>query len=235
MRRDQVLVVGTNPEIAQFVAASLDPLRQVGRWVGTLLEASLRLAAEPPPVLIVLDGSLTAGEGLTRCRASRAEQPALPVLCAAEVLRETPDAAGTGEAAVESNVVAHDEWRAAAEEFLARGLPRSRPMRGQGGHGQVTVDSGRKAIGAYTVEWAGDLLAAGTALARAEPPDAMILAPELPDSDGLDFYRSVKTAHASIPMLLLAPGGTPAGGLEMFLATPVDVAELKVVVRRFLR
>jgi DNA-binding response OmpR family regulator len=94
----------------------------------------------------------------------------------------------------------------------------------------------------YAVQWAGDLLTARTVAAGPFPPDLVILEPGLPDGDGLDFYRHLKTTYPAIPVIVLTSwlhGPTLrdevlAGGSDVFMTKPFDVDRLTAEARRLL-
>lgn len=73
-------------------------------------------------------------------------------------------------------------------------------------------------------------------------PDAVILDVMLPDGNGLDFLRTLRTQHQGLPVLMLSARGEPTDrilGLELgaddYLAKPCDPRELTARLRAVLR
>lgn len=95
----------------------------------------------------------------------------------------------------------------------------------------------------FQVELAHTTAAAQTHLQQKELPDAVILDVMLPDGNGLEFLRLLRTDYPSLPVLMLSARGEPTDriiGLELgaddYLAKPCDprelTARLKAVLRR---
>lgn len=73
-------------------------------------------------------------------------------------------------------------------------------------------------------------------------PDAVILDVMLPDGNGLEFLRTLRTSHKGLPVLMLSARGEPTDriiGLELgaddYLAKPCDPRELTARLRAVLR
>lgn len=73
-------------------------------------------------------------------------------------------------------------------------------------------------------------------------PDAVILDVMLPDGNGLEFLRTLRTEHDGLPVLMLSGRGEPTDrilGLELgaddYLAKPCDPRELTARLRAVLR
>ena len=95
----------------------------------------------------------------------------------------------------------------------------------------------------FQVGLAHTTAAAQTNLQQKELPDAVILDVMLPDGNGLEFLRLLRTDYPSLPVLMLSARGEPTDriiGLELgaddYLAKPCDprelTARLKAVLRR---
>lgn len=88
-----------------------------------------------------------------------------------------------------------------------------------------------------------DTAGAHSYLQTQELPDAVVLDVMLPDGNGLEFLRTLRTQHQGLPVLMLSARGEPTDrilGLELgaddYLAKPCDprelTARLKAVLRR---
>jgi len=93
----------------------------------------------------------------------------------------------------------------------------------------------------YAVEVAGDI-ASGVAALRARPADLLILDLMLPDGDGLDACRRMRSEGVDLPILMLTAKGDPIDrviGLEIgaddYLAKPFEPRELQARVKALLR
>ena len=95
----------------------------------------------------------------------------------------------------------------------------------------------------FQVRLAHTTAAAQNNLQQKELPDAVILDVMLPDGNGLEFLRLLRTDYPSLPVLMLSARGEPTDriiGLELgaddYLAKPCDprelTARLKAVLRR---
>ncbi len=95
----------------------------------------------------------------------------------------------------------------------------------------------------FQVGLAHTTAAAQTHLQQKELPDSVILDVMLPDGNGLEFLRLLRTDYPSLPVLMLSARGEPTDriiGLELgaddYLAKPCDprelTARLKAVLRR---
>ena len=79
-------------------------------------------------------------------------------------------------------------------------------------------------------------------VARTEPPDVMILDLGLPDMDGLDVLRELRTFEPELPVLLLTARNTVSDkvtgldhGADDYLAKPFEMAELLARLRALRR
>jgi DNA-binding response OmpR family regulator len=97
---------------------------------------------------------------------------------------------------------------------------------------------------AIQVTWVADLAQARAALQHVAAPafDLLVLDIMLPDGNGLDLCREVRSAHPSLPVLMLSARGDTLDrvlGLEIgaddYLAKPFDGAELIARARALLR
>jgi DNA-binding response OmpR family regulator len=93
----------------------------------------------------------------------------------------------------------------------------------------------------YAVEVAGDI-ASGLAALRARPADLLILDLMLPDGDGLEACRRMRSEGVDLPILMLTAKGDPIDrviGLEIgaddYLAKPFEPRELQARVKALLR
>ncbi len=87
-----------------------------------------------------------------------------------------------------------------------------------------------------------DTTSARSYLHTQELPDAVILDVMLPDGNGLEFLRTLRTQHKGLPVLMLSARGEPTDrilGLELgaddYLAKPCDPRELTARLRAVLR
>jgi DNA-binding response OmpR family regulator len=115
---------------------------------------------------------------------------------------------------------------------------------------RVLVVEGDRAVR----EWVSDGLrragfnvnAAGRASAavesRPQAPDAMVIALDLPDADGLDVCRTLRALGVAAPALFLIVGGLPPNGIagsgssdDDYVIAPFDVDDVVGRVRRLLR
>jgi DNA-binding NtrC family response regulator len=74
---------------------------------------------------------------------------------------------------------------------------------------------------------------------RRTPPDAALLDFTLPDGDGFDLLRGLKTADSSLPVLILTAHASidlavraMKEGAEQFFAKPIELPALRVVLER---
>jgi two-component system phosphate regulon response regulator OmpR len=95
---------------------------------------------------------------------------------------------------------------------------------------------------AIDVQRAGTLTAARAALADAQAFDVLVLDIMLPDGNGLDLCREVRSQHPALPVLMLSARGDTIDrvlGLEIgaddYMAKPFDAAELTARLRALLR
>ena len=93
----------------------------------------------------------------------------------------------------------------------------------------------------YEVEVAGDV-ASGLATVKSNPADLLILDLMLPDGDGLDVCRRLRSEGLTMPILMLTAKGDPIErviGLEIgaddYLPKPFEPRELLARVRALLR
>jgi len=87
-----------------------------------------------------------------------------------------------------------------------------------------------------------DTASAQSYLLSEELPEAVILDVMLPDGNGLEFLRTLRTQHQDLPVLMLSARGEPTDrilGLELgaddYLAKPCDPRELTARLRAVLR
>ena len=95
----------------------------------------------------------------------------------------------------------------------------------------------------FRVEALHDTASALHRLQQAELPEAVVLDVMLPDGNGLELLRTLRTSHAELPVVMLSARGEPTDrilGLELgaddHLSKPCDprelTARLKAVLRR---
>ena len=85
----------------------------------------------------------------------------------------------------------------------------------------------------YGVQTAGD----GPSLiqaARTDPPDVVILSTDVPSADARATLKDLREAQPGRLLLIaLAKGNAPAAGFDHYLQKPVDVCELRRLLREF--
>ncbi len=95
----------------------------------------------------------------------------------------------------------------------------------------------------FTIEMCHDTATGLARLQQAGLPDAVVLDVMLPDGNGLELLRTLRTHHRELPVLMLSARGEPTDrilGLELgaddYLSKPCDprelTARLKAVLRR---
>ncbi len=91
----------------------------------------------------------------------------------------------------------------------------------------------------YSVTVVGDLATAWRHLATSPLPALILLDRHLPDGDGLEFCRQVRTRCPTLPIVILTASGTTrqealAAGADACLPKPFDADELETLVRGLL-
>lgn len=91
----------------------------------------------------------------------------------------------------------------------------------------------------HTVSLAEDIQTARAALAGQRPPDVVVLDLQLPDGDGVDLCREIKTSRSATPVLVVSAGyhrrqAAAACGADGFLGKPFEPDDLEASIRELL-
>jgi DNA-binding response OmpR family regulator len=118
-----VLVVEDEPDIVLIIRLVLEAAGHTMEAVETLGEARTRLAAAPPPGLVILDRRLPDGDGLDLVREVGRHAPPIPVLMLSAVVSAEDSAAAiaTGATRVMAKPFEIDALEAVVDELCATG------------------------------------------------------------------------------------------------------------------